>query len=170
MLYRRGFFALALQLDPKSPQESKAETTVLMMPSDANPMGNVFGGVILKHVDLIAGIVAKRHAGHANLVTATIDRMAFLRPVFIGNALVLSARINYVRRSSMEVEVVVDSEDFDMGTRVRTAIAFVTMVALNKDGRATEVPPLLLETDEDRNRFADGERRMQARLREAGKA
>lgn len=170
MLYRRGFFALALQLDPKSPQESKAETTVLMMPSDANPMGNVFGGVILKHVDLIAGIVAKRHAGHANLVTATIDRMAFLRPVFIGNALVLSARINYVRRSSMEVEVVVDSEDFDMGTRVRTAIAFVTMVALDKHGRATEVPPLLLETDEDRNRFADGERRMQARLREAGKA
>lgn len=157
-------------MDPRSPQESKAETTVLMMPSDANPMGNVFGGVILKHVDLIAGIVAKRHAGHANLVTATIDRMAFLRPVFIGNALVLSARINYVRRSSMEVEVVVDSEDFDMGTRVRTAIAFVTMVALNKDGRATEVPPLLLETDEDRKRFADGERRMQARLREAGKA
>lgn len=157
-------------MNPKSPQESKAETTVLMMPSDANPMGNVFGGVILKHVDLIAGIVAKRHAGHGNLVTATIDRMTFLRPVFIGNAIVLSARINYVRRSSMEVEVVVDSEDFDRGTRVRTAIAFVTMVALDKDGKATEVPPLLLETEDDRKRFDDGERRMQARLKEAGKA
>ena len=108
-------------LKPKSPQESRAESTVLMMPPDANPMGNVFGGVIMKHVDLVAGIVAKRHAGHANLVTASIDRVTFLRPVFIGNALVLSARINYVRRSSMEVEVDIDSEDFDGGARVRQA-------------------------------------------------
>lgn len=157
-------------LKPKSPQESRAETAVLMMPPDANPMGNVFGGVIMKHVDLVAGIVAKRHAGHANLVTASIDRVTFLRPVFIGNALVLSARINYVRRSSMEVEVDIDSEDFDAGARVRTGTAFVTMVALDKDGRATEVPQLLLETDEEKKRFSEGKRRMMTRLREAGKA
>ena len=156
-------------LKPKSPQESRAETTVLMMPPDANPMGNVFGGVIMKHVDLVAGIVAKRHAGHANLVTASIDRVTFLRPVFIGNALVLSARINYVRRSSMEVEVDIDSEDFDGGERVRTGTAFVTMVALDKNGRATEVPQLLLETDEEKKRFSEGEKRMMTRLREAGK-
>lgn len=156
-------------LKPKSPQESRAETTVLMMPPDANPMGNVFGGVIMKHVDLVAGIVAKRHAGHANLVTASIDRVTFLRPVFIGNALVLSARINYVRRSSMEVEVDIDSEDFDGGTRMRTGTAFVTMVALDKDGRATEVPQLLLETGEEKKRFSEGEKRMMTRLREAGK-
>jgi acyl-CoA hydrolase len=140
-----------------------------MMPPDANPMGNVFGGVILKHVDLIAGIVAKRHAGHGNLVTASIDRVTFLRPVFIGNALVLSARVNYVRHSSMEVEVDIDSEDFDSGKRVRTGTAFVTMVALDKDGRATEVPQLLLESQDDKKRFAEGEKRMMTRLREAGK-
>lgn len=164
------------QQKPKSPRESQAETTVLMMPSDANPMGNVFGGVILKHVDLIAGIVARRHAGHGNLVTASIDRMTFLRPVFIGNALVLSARINYVRRSSMEVEVTVDSEDFDGEgdkKRVRTATAFVTMVALGRekggDKKSAALPPLLLETDDDRRRFAEGQRRMEARLQEAGK-
>lgn len=157
-------------LKPKSPQESRAETTVLMMPPDANPMGNVFGGVIMKHVDLVAGIVAKRHAGHANLVTASIDRVTFLRPVFIGNALVLSARINYVRRSSMEVEVDIDSEDFDGGARVRTGTAFVTMVALDKNGLGTEVPQLLLETDEEKKRFSEGEKRMMTRLREAGKA
>ncbi|HVX02185.1 MAG TPA: acyl-CoA thioesterase [Nitrososphaera sp.] len=156
-------------LKAKSPSESEAETTVLMMPPDANPMGNVFGGVILKHVDLIAGIVAKRHVGHPNVVTAAMDRMTFLKPVFIGNALVLSARINYVKRSSMEVEVTVESEDYDNGKRVGTGTAFVTLVALDKRGKTTEVPPLLLETDEDKKRFLEGEKRMQQRLREAGK-
>lgn len=156
-------------LKAKSPDESKVETTVLMMPPDANPMGNVFGGVILKHVDLVAGIVGKRHAGHGNIVTAAMDRMTFLRPVYIGNALVLSARINYVGRSSMEVEVTVDSENFDEGTRVRTGTAFVTLVALDKRGKATEVPQLLLKTKEDKRRFDEGKRRMEQRLREAGK-
>lgn len=154
----------------KSPSESEAATTILMMPPDANPMGNVFGGVILKHVDLIAGIVAKRHAGNPNVVTAAMDRMTFLKPVFIGNALVLSARINYVRRSSMEVEVTVESEDYDSGTRALTGTAFVTLVALDKHGKATEVPPLSLETEEDKKRFLEGEKRMQQRLREAGKS
>src|SRR5919202_6864052 len=95
----------------KYSRESVAEMTVVMLPSDANPKGNVFGGVIMKHVDLIAGLCAKRHAGRANTVTASIDRMTFLKPVFIGNALILSARLNYVRKSSMEVEVTVISED-----------------------------------------------------------
>ena len=124
--------------------ESKAEMTIIMLPSDANPKGNVFGGVILKYVDLIAGLVAKRHA-RANVVTASIDRMTFLKPVFIGNALILSARLNYVRRSSMEVEVNVESEDLDENTLVHAGTAFVTMVALDKYGKPTDVSPLLLE-------------------------
>jgi len=143
--------------------------TVVMMPTDANPKGNVFGGAILKHIDLIAGLVAKRHVGHANAVTASIDRMTFLKPVFIGNALILSAHLNYVRKSSMEVEVTVESEDLDDGTRVRTGTAFVTMVALDKYGKPTEVPHLVLETEDEKKRFADAERRMEQRLREAGK-
>lgn len=149
--------------------ESKAEMTIIMLPSDANPKGNVFGGVILKYVDLIAGLVAKRHAGHANVVTASIDRMTFLKPVFIGNALILSARLNYIRRSSMEVEVNVESEDLDDNTRVHAGTAFVTMVALDKYGKATEVSSLLLENDEDNRRFHEGESRMLSRLKEAGK-
>lgn len=149
--------------------ESKAEMTIIMLPSDANPKGNVFGGVILKYVDLIAGLVAKRHSGHANVVTASIDRMTFLKPVFIGNALILSARLNYIRRSSMEVEVNVESEDLDDNTRAHAGTAFVTMVALDKYGKATEVSPLLLENDEDNRRFHEGESRMLSRLKEAGK-
>src|SRR5574339_661649 len=100
----------------RASSESQTEMTLMMLPSDANPMGNVFGGTILRHVDLIAGIVAKRHARNTNCVTASIDRMKFLKPVYIGNALILAARLNYVRRSSMEIEVLIESENIDTGT------------------------------------------------------
>ncbi len=153
----------------KSAHESRTELTVMMLPSDANPKGNVFGGVIMKHVDLAAGLVAKRHARNTNCVTASIDRMTFLKPVYIGHALILSARLNYVRRSSMEVEVGIESENLDDGTRVRTGTAFVTMVALDSNGSPTEVPQLVLKTTDDRIRFQKGEARMQSRLKEAGK-
>lgn len=153
----------------KYPKESIAEMTVVMLPSDANPKGNVFGGVIMKYVDLIAGLCAKRHAGRANTVTASIDRMTFLKPVFIGNALILFARINFIRRSSMEVQVTVEAEDLDDGTRVHTGTAFVTMVALDKYGKPTEVPHLILVDDEDKKRFQEGELRMYSRLKEVGR-
>ena len=141
----------------------------MMLPSDANPKGNVFGGVILKHVDLVAGVVAKRHARNTNCVTASIDRMTFLKPVYIGNALILSARLNYVHRSSMEVEVTIEAENLDDGTKVHTGTAFVTTVALDRNGRPTEVPQLVLKTADDRRRFREGEARMYSRLKEAGK-
>ena len=153
----------------KSSAESQTEMTLMMLPSDANPMGNVFGGIILKHVDLIAGIVAKRHARNTNCVTVSIDRMTFLKPVYIGNALILSARLNYVRKSSMEIEVQIESENLDTGDRVKTGTAFVTIVALDRNGKSTAVPPLLAVTEEEGRRFADGERRMQNRLKEASK-
>src|SRR6187397_2031217 len=95
-----------------------------MLPSDANPLGNVFGGMILKYVDLLAGLVAKRHAGHANIVTASIDSMTFLKPVYIGNALILKARINYVKRSSMEAEVKIVAEDLNSSLKVHTGTAY----------------------------------------------
>lgn len=153
----------------KSPDDSKTEMTLMMLPSDANPKGNVFGGAILKHVDLVAGIVSKRHARNTNCVTASIDRMTFLKPVYIGNALILSARLNYAHRSSMEVEVTIEAENLDDGTRVRTGTAFVTTVALDRNGKPTEVPQLVLKTADDRKRFSEGEVRMRSRLKEAGK-
>ena len=153
----------------KYSRESVTEMTVVMLPSDANPKGNVFGGVIMKHVDLIAGLCAKRHAGRANTVTASIDRMTFLKPVFIGNALILFARINFIKRSSMEVQVTVEAEDLDDGTRVHTGTAFVTVVALDKYGKPTEVPHLILVDDEDKKRFQEGELRMRSRLKDVGR-
>jgi acyl-CoA hydrolase len=153
----------------KASSESQTEMTIMMLPSDANPKGNVFGGTIMKHVDLVAGIVAKRHARNTNCVTASIDRMTFLKPVYIGNALILSAKLNYVRRSSMEIQVEIESENLDTGARVRTGTAFVTIVALDKDGKPTAVPSLIISTEDERIRFAQGEQRMQTRLNEASK-
>jgi len=155
-------------LPAKSPNESIAEMTVRMFPSDANPAGNVFGGEILKQIDLIAGLVAQRHA-RVNAVTASIDRVNFLKPVFVGNALILNARLNYVHRSSMEIEVIVEAEDLMTGKRTLTNTAYVTSVALGPDGKTTEVPPLLLETEEDKKKFAEGERRMLQRIKERQK-
>ena len=153
----------------KRPDDSQSETAIIMLPSDANPKGNVFGGSILKHVDLIANLVASRHATHANTVTASIDKMTFLKPVYIGNALILSARLTYTKRSSMEVEVTVHAEDFDSGKRALTGTAFVIVVALNDEGKPTEVPPLNLITDNDKRRFREGESRMMVRLKDAGR-
>ena len=155
--------------DGKHPKESEAKMTVMMLSSDANPEGNVYGGSILKHVDLVAGLVGKRHAGTSNVVTASIDRMVFLKPVFVGDALIITAKITYVRRSSMEIEVNVEAEDLHHGTKVHAATAFVTVVALDKNGKPTKVPHLILDDDNDKKRYNEGELRMKARLKEAGK-
>jgi acyl-CoA hydrolase len=96
--------------------------------------------------------------------------MTFLKPVYIGNALILSARLNYVRRSSMEIEVEIESENLDTGIRVRTGTAFVTIVALDKAGKTTGVPPLLVTTAEEKERFTKGEERMRLRLKDANKS
>lgn len=154
-----------MTLPPKSPEESKAEMTVRMFPSDANPAGNVFGGEILRQIDLIAGLVAQRHC-RKNAVTASIDKVNFLKPVMVGNALILNARLNYVSNSSMEIEVRVEAENLQTGNKILTNTAFVTSVALDDFGKPALVPQLLLITDDDKKRFSDGEKRMLQRKQE----
>ena len=149
----------------KTPDNSKAEVIIRMFPSDANPAGNVFGGAILKHIDMVAGIVAQRYS-HTNAVTVSMDKISFLKPVFVGNVLFVNARVNYVQKSSMEIEVNVEAEDIAKGTRVHTGNAYVTFVALDKDGKPTQVPKLKLETHEDKKRFEEGKIRMDRRIKE----
>jgi len=148
----------------KSPDETKAQVIVRMFPSDANPAGNVFGGEILKHIDMVAGIVAQRHA-QSNAVTVSMDSVNFLKPVYVGNVLKFDARINYVHKSSMEIEVSVEAENIESGEETIAARAFVTFVALGKDGRPTSVPTLLLQTDDDRKKFEEGKQRMEQRIK-----
>ncbi|PIW32426.1 MAG: acyl-CoA thioesterase [Nitrosopumilales archaeon CG15_BIG_FIL_POST_REV_8_21_14_020_37_12] len=156
---------MSYQVKPeKTPEESQAEVILRMFPSDANPAGNVFGGEILKHIDMVAGIVAQRHS-QSNAVTVSMDSVNFIKPVYVGNVLKLNARINYVHNSSMEIEVKAEAEDIVTGIRTITGTAFVTFVALDKNGRPAEVPKLLLKTDEDRIKFEEGKIRMQERLK-----
>lgn len=148
----------------KSPSESHAEVIIRMFPSDANPAGNVFGGEILKHIDMVAGIVAQRHS-QSNAVTVSMDSVNFLKPVFVGNVLTLNARINYVHNSSMEIEISAEAEDIITGIRTVTATAFVTFVSLDKNGKPRLVPKLSLKTDADRVKFEEGKIRMNTRLK-----
>ena len=149
----------------KTPDDSKAEVIIRMFPSDANPAGNVFGGAILKHIDMVAGIVAQRHS-QTNAVTVSMDKISFLKPVFVGNVLFVTARVNYVQNSSLEIEVNVEAEDIAKGTRVHTGNAFVTFVALDENGKPASVPKLRIETPEDQKRFEEGKLRMERRLKE----
>ncbi|MCI4368842.1 MAG: acyl-CoA thioesterase [Thermoplasmata archaeon] len=133
-----------------------------MVPTDANFMGDVFGGVILAEVDRAAYVTARRHA-RQNCVTASFDRVDFLRPVHVGDVVDFDARLTYVGRSSMEVLVEVRAEDLSGGEPRLVGTAYVTMVAVGSDRRPSAVPPLTPETEDERRRFEEGKRRMQER-------
>lgn len=136
---------------------------VQMNPEDANPVGNVHGGVIMKHIDTAAGVVAFRHS-RRNAVTASIDRLDFHSPVYVGDLLVLKASLNWVGRSSMEVGVRVEAENLLTGEVRHTASAYLTYVALDKKGKPAEVPSLILETDEENRRYCEALQRRETRL------
>ena len=135
---------------------------------DANVAGNVFGGAILRLIDEVASIVAKRHARN-NVVTASIDRMDFFSPVYVGDLLRLIASINYVHRTSMEIGVRVEAENPVTGTIRHTGTCFLTHVALGKNGKPVLVPPLRLETDEEKRRWSEAESRRKIRFEQIGR-
>ncbi len=136
-----------------------------MLPQDANPMGNVHGGVIMKLIDTAAGVVAIRHA-RTMCVTASLDRLDFHHPVYVGNLLLLKASLNMVGRTSMEVGVRVEAENLRTGEVRHTASAYLTFVALDAQGKPCPVPELILETDDERRRNSEAKCRRQMRLAE----
>lgn len=140
-----------------------------MLPEDANPSGNVLGGAVMQFIDGAAAACALRHV-RGNVVTACVDRLDFLAPVFPGDLVSASAGLNLVGGSSMEVGVRVTAENPMTGETRHTCSAYLTMVALGPDGRPTAAPPLILETDEDhrRNREAADRRSIRGR-RAAGR-
>ena len=140
-----------------------------MLPQDANPAGIVHGGVVMKHIDEAAGVVAVRHAG-SNVVTASIDRLDFHNPIFIGNLLTAKACLNLVGKSSMEIGVRVEAEDLISGQIKHTASAYLTFVALDKNFRPQAIAPLEIITAEEKRRNAEAQIRRQARLSQKSKA
>ncbi len=150
-------------IDGKTPTQSKVTLSQVMMPEHANPMGNVHGGVIMKLVDEAGGLCAIRHA-QRQVVTIAIDSMTFHSPVHVGDLVMLEAVLNWVGRSSLEVGVHVIAENPLTGECTHTNSAYVVYVALDADGRPTEVHPLRLETADEEKRWREAERRQQRRL------
>ncbi|HET7456361.1 MAG TPA: acyl-CoA thioesterase [Gemmatimonadaceae bacterium] len=149
----------------KPVRESQHESSELMMPSDANNLGHVFGGVILSMMDKTAAIAAFRHARN-NCVTVSIDRVDFREPVHVGDLVVMKASVNYVGRTSMEVGLRVEAEDLVSGNRRHTNSCYITFVAIDRNGRPVEVPELVPETPDEERRFAAARERRRRRLEE----
>lgn len=149
-------------MEGKRVRDSEVTFARTMTQVDANLVGKVHGGVIMREVDSAAGTAASRHAGRV-CVTAAIDELSFLEPVEVGDILIVQARVNYVGRSSMEVGVRVEAEPWTGGARRHTTSAYLTMVALGEDGRPVAVPPLLPETDEEQRRCERARIRRQMR-------
>ena len=149
--------------DAKTVAGSKTVMSRTMLPSDANPYGNLHGGEVMKLIDAVAGAAATRHA-RARVVTARIDQLSFLAPVYVGHLVTAKASVNHVGRTSMEVGVRVEAEDMLTGNVVHVASAYLVFVATDEHGRPVSLPPLLAETDEERRRMKAAETRRSLRL------
>lgn len=153
-------------LSPKHIRDSQLTLAVAMNPADANPLGDVHGGVIMKLVDEAGGICAIRHARRPT-VTVAMDSMSFLSPVRVGDLVTFRASINWVGRTSIEVGIRVEAENVLTGQVTHTNSAYVVYVALDDNGKPTPVPPVILETDQERERWEEGEHRQAHRLARA---
>ena len=144
-------------------RESISEYSELALPNDANPLGNLFGGKLMQLVDLAGSLAAIRHA-RCPVVTAAIDSMTFLHPIHIGQLATLKSSVNRVFHTSMEVGVKVLVEDLLTGEVKHTSSAYLTFVAIDREGHRLEVPPVIPETDNEKRRYEEAGRRRQYRL------
>jgi len=149
-------------LNPRPVAESRSELAELVMPHLANGNGTLHGGELLSRIDKAAAVCAMRHAG-AICVTAAVDEVSFHEPIRIGELIRLVAWVNYVGRSSMEIEVEVTAEDLVSRFTRHTNSCLVTMVAVDEELKPRPVPPLEILSEEDRKRSEAGARRAEAR-------
>jgi len=150
-------------MDPKPVSNSFVEMVQLVQPEDANPMGVAFGGKVVQWMDIAAAISATRHARRP-VVTVSIDSLSFLKPIRIGDCVVIRAAVNYVGQTSMEVGVTIESEDPLTGNRHRTMRGYLTFVALDGAGKPMEIPPVVPETDKEKRRYEEAKRRREFKL------
>jgi len=149
--------------EPKSAKESLTEMTEIVLPSDGNALGTAFGGKVMQWMDVCAAISAMRHCRKVT-VTASMDELHFHAPIRVGEIAHLRGRVNATFKHSLEVGVEVYSEDPVTGTRRHTCSALLTFAALDADGKPTTVPPLLLETQEEKDTQAAAAIRREQRL------
>ncbi|MHA2503155.1 MAG: acyl-CoA thioesterase [Candidatus Kariarchaeaceae archaeon] len=158
-------------MEGKPPSESAITTYQRAMPAQSNPgwrngnldLGAINGGAILNLVDNVAGLVALRHC-RTRVVTASIDQMDFLNPVHVGELLTLKASVNFTGRTSLEIGVSIEVENLYTGEKTKTGKAYLTFVAIDEFGRAIPVPPVLPETDIEKQRYEEAKTRRAERL------
>jgi acyl-CoA hydrolase len=146
-------------------KDSQHESSEIMMPQDSNNLGHVFGGVIMAMMDKVAAVAAFRHA-RTTCVTASVDRIDFREPIHLGDLVVMKSSVNYVGRTSMEIGVRVEAEDLLTGVRRHTNSCYLTFVAVDRNGRPIEVPPVQPETELEHRRYAAAQARRKRRLDE----
>jgi acyl-CoA hydrolase len=151
------------QLPGKPVSASRSEFIEIVLPNDANPLGNMLGGRVMHYIDIAGALAAIRHA-NSHVVTASVDYLDFHFPVSIGEFIVLKSSVNRVFHTSMEVGIKVFSENALTGERKHTSSAYVTYVAIDNERKPQAVRALILETDEDRRRHREAGERRRVRL------
>ena len=155
-------------MTPQPVSASEVTMTELVLPQHTNSFGSIFGGQVMAWIDICAAIAAQRHARQP-VVTASVDALQFVAPVYTGWVVNLRASVNFTAISSMEVGVRVDAENPQTGERFHTASAYLTFVALDKNHKPTPVPPVKPETPDQVRRYAEGKIRREGRLNQRQK-
>jgi acyl-CoA hydrolase len=153
-----------MDLTPKRASESATEMVQVVLPNDANPLGYILGGTVMHLIDIAGAIAAHRHV-RSQMVTAAVDGLQFLHPIKVGDLIILNSRVTAVWETSLEVEVEVSSEETLTGIRRMTSRAHLTFVAIARDGARVPIPPLILETEEERQKAIEANHRRAERLK-----
>jgi len=153
-----------MDMTPKRAVDSATEMVQVVLPNDANPLGFILGGTVMHLIDIAGAIACHRHS-RTLLVTAAVDDLQFLHSIKVGDLIILKARVTCVFNTSLEVQVDVFSEETLTGRRQLTSRAFLTFVAIARDGQRIKVPPLLVETDEERRVCEEAQERRAGRLK-----
>ncbi len=152
-----------MSLAPKRSSESATEMVQVVLPNDANPLGFILGGTVMHLIDIAAAIACHRHT-RSLLVTAAVDDLQFLHPIKVGDLIILKSKVTCAFTTSLEAHVEVYSEETLTGQRQLTSRAYLTFVAIAPDGARMPIPPLLIETDEERRVCEQAHARRAARL------
>lgn len=150
-------------ISSKTVASSQVIMTQLVLPSHTNAIGTIFGGTVMAWIDIAAAITAQRHSGK-EVVTASIDSMSFVAPIYVGWVVNLKASVNYTSRTSMEIGVRIEAENPKTGEMFHTSTAYLTFVAIGSNGKPTPVPALVCETDDQKRRFEAGKKRRAERV------
>jgi acyl-CoA hydrolase len=152
-------------LAPRPVRDSQSQMAEVVLPNDANPLGNLLGGRLMHLIDIAGAIAAHRHS-HSHVVTASMDHIDFRLPVKIGDLLILKSSVNRAFNTSMAVGVKCWVENYISGHTRHVASAYLTFVAVDEHGHRKHVPALIPETDEDKQRYEDAGRRRELRKAE----